>query len=106
MPLLLHAALGRDGGAVREDWMRVVQHLDLRWKEQTLPPDHLGIACDVIARAIERGESVLIHELRKRYLDPWCAIARERLAGREDDLARLPEVFSADLGSVAELAEG
>ncbi|MCP5055156.1 MAG: hypothetical protein GY937_00350 [bacterium] len=97
VPLLLHAALGKDGGAVREDWMRVVQHLDLRWKEQTLPPDHLGVACDVMALAIEREEGVLIRELRTRYLDPWCEIAQERLAGREGALARLPASFSADL---------
>ncbi|MBW2244018.1 MAG: hypothetical protein JRH01_18715 [Deltaproteobacteria bacterium] len=106
VPLLLHAALGKDGGAVREDWMRVIQHLELRWKEQTLPPDHLGVACDVVARAIEHEEHVLIRELRARYLDPWCEIARERLAGRDDDLARLPERFSADLVAAAEFAEG
>ena len=46
VPLQLHAALGRDGGTAREDWMRVIQHLELRWNEQTLPPDHLGVACE------------------------------------------------------------
>jgi hypothetical protein len=97
VPLLLHAALGRDGGAVREDWMRVIQHLGLRWNEQALPPDHLGAACDVLACATLREESILIRELRKRYLEPWCAVANERLAGRDDAIARLPEVFAADL---------
>ena len=102
IPLLLHAALGRDGGAVREAWMRVIQHLELRWKEQALPPDHLGVACDVLARALEREESVLLAELRKRYLDPWCAVARERLSETNGTMARLPEAFAADLAAVSD----
>ena len=73
VPLLLHAALGRDGGSVREDWMRVIQHLELRRNERALPPDHLAAACDLLACAITREETVLIHELCKRYLEPWCA---------------------------------
>ena len=100
VPLLLHAALGRDGGTAREDWMRVIQHLELRWNEQALPPDHLGAACDVLVCAITREESVLIHELRKRYLDPWCAVASERLAGNQSAIVRLPEAFSADLRAI------
>ena len=100
VPLLLHAALGRDGGAVREDWMRVIGHLGLRWNERSLPPDHLGAACDVLACAIEREDTVLVRELRARYLDPWCEIATQRMAGRTDSLARLPETFAADLSSL------
>jgi hypothetical protein len=97
VPLLLHAALGREGGAVREDWMRVIHHLGLHCNEQALPPDHLGAACDVLVCALEREESVLIRELRKRYLKPWCAVASERLAAKDDAIARLPEAFAADL---------
>ncbi len=97
VPLLLHAALGRDGGAVREDWMRVIAHLELRWNDKQLPPDHLGAACDVLVCAIARDENVLIRELCKRYLEPWCAVAAERLAGRGGAIARLPELFAADL---------
>jgi hypothetical protein len=100
VPLLFHAALGRDGGTAREDWMRVIQHLELRWNEQALPPDHLGAACDVLVCAITRDESVLIRELRKRYLDPWCAVASERLAGNQSAIVRLPEAFSADLRAI------
>jgi hypothetical protein len=100
VPLLLHAALGRDGGTVREDWMRIIQHLALRWNEQALPPDHLGAACDVLVCAITRAESVLIHELRKRYLDPWCAAASERLAGKNNAIKCLPEAFAADLRAI------
>ena len=77
--------------------MRVIQHLELRWNEQSLPPDHVGVACDVVARAIACEEWVLIRELRKRYLEPWCAVASERLAGKHDTIVRLPEAFAADL---------
>jgi hypothetical protein len=97
VPLLIHAALGRDGGTVREDWMRVIQHLELHWNEQALPPDHLGAACDVLAYAITRDENVLIRELCKRYLEPWCAVASHQLSGKDDVIARLPEAFAADL---------
>jgi hypothetical protein len=97
VPLLLHAALGRDGGVVREDWMRVINHLGLRWKGKSLPPDHLGAVCDVLIYAILREESVLISELRKRYLEPWCAFASESLAGKDHAIASLPGMFAADL---------
>lgn len=100
VPLVLHAALGRDGGAVREDWMRVIRHLELEWSEQTLPPDHLGTACDVVASAILHEEEVLIRELCKRYFNPWCAVASERLAGACDALARLPQAFAKDLAVI------
>ena len=96
-PLLLHAALGLDGGTVREDWMRVIQHLELRWNEKTLPPDHLGAACDILACAITREENLLIRELCKRYLEPWCPVASHRLAGKDDKITYLPEAFLADL---------
>jgi hypothetical protein len=99
VPLLLHAALGRDGGSVREDWMRVIQHLELRRNERALAPDHLAAACDLLACAITREETVLIHELCKRYLEPWCALATQRLAGKEDAIAHLPQAFAADLGA-------
>jgi hypothetical protein len=99
LPLLLHAALGRDGGVVREDWMRVTSHLGLRRNNNSLPPDHLGAACDVLTCAILRDERVLIHELRKRYLEPWCAVASERLAGKSHAIASLPEMFAADLAT-------
>lgn len=97
VPLLLHAALGRDGGAVREDWMRVIDLLALRWSDKALPPDHLAVACDVLACAAVRDERVLIHALCTRYLEPWCAVASERLAGSHATLARLPAAFEADL---------
>lgn len=97
---LLHAALGREGGSVREDWMRVAQHLGLRWKEARLAPDQLGVACEVYACAIEREEPVLIGELRRRYLIPWCEAAAKNLEHAPALLARLPARFDSDLRSV------
>jgi hypothetical protein len=97
VPLLLHAALDRDGGTVREDWMRVIAHLGLRWNARTLPPDHLAAACDVLVCALARAEDVLVRELCQRYLQPWCAVATERLDGRDAVITDLPRAFAADL---------
>jgi hypothetical protein len=97
VPLLLHAALAREGAAVREDWMRVASHLELQWDGVHLPPDQLGAACEVYACAIDREELVLIEELRQRYLLPWCAFALEMLDGDASRLRFLPERFEADL---------
>ncbi len=97
VPLLLHAALGRDGGAVREDWMRVISHLDVSWGEHSLPPDHLGAACEILALAIEAEDAVLIRELCARYQLPWTELANTRLSQRSDSLALLPARFAEDL---------
>lgn len=98
VPLILHSALGRDGGQAREDWMRVVTHLGLRWSEHRLQPDHLGAACEVLACTIARGEPVLTRELCARYLLPWCDVARERLG---DAFAGLLERFRGDVRACA-----
>ena len=95
--LLLHHALGRPGSSVREDWLRVMNHLGLEWNEVHLPPDQLGAACEVYACAIARNEPVLIDELRARYLLPWCEVARGILAADGSRLTFLPEHFEQDL---------
>jgi TorA maturation chaperone TorD len=97
---LLHAALGREGSSVREDWMRVAQHLGLRWNDARLAPDQLGVACEVYACVIEREEPVLIAELRRRYLIPWCEAAVAKLEDAPAELASLPVRFDADLRNV------
>ena len=97
---LLHATLGREGGSVCEDWMRVAQHLGLRWNEARLAPDQLGVACEVYACAIEREEPVLIAELRRRYLIPWCEAAVAKLEHAPAALACLPVRFDSDLRNV------
>jgi TorA maturation chaperone TorD len=97
VPLLLHAALDREAAAAREDWMRVAHHLGLRWDRVHLPPDQLGAACEIYACAIESEEPVLIEELRRRYLLPWCEFAKARLSASASRLVFLPERFEADL---------
>jgi TorA maturation chaperone TorD len=97
VPLLLHAALQREGAAVREDWLRVARHLGLRRDGVHLPPDQLGAACELYACAVEREDAVLVDELRSRYLLPWCAFAKARLDGASSGLAFLPERFESDL---------
>jgi hypothetical protein len=100
VPLQLHAALGCDGGKAREDWMRVFHFLGLRWQEPTLPPDHLGPACEALAIAVENDDTILAGELCGRYLKPWCAIAQERLGRDTTVLRQLPVSFLADLDSL------
>ncbi|MCP5319792.1 MAG: hypothetical protein H7A12_03020 [Pseudomonadales bacterium] len=98
--LLLHAALGRDGAAVREDWLRVMDHLELEWEAAQLPPDQLGVACEVFACAVEAQEPVLQRELLVRYLLPWCERALARLESGSG-LAALVAAFRDDLSRPA-----
>ena len=99
VPLLLHAALNQDGGAVREAWMRVMEHLHLVWNDVLLPPDHLGLACELFAIAIEKQEEVLVKELAERFFIPWCALACETLE-RDVELYSLLQCFEEDLAGV------
>ena len=68
----------------------------------TLPPDHLGAACESLAVAIEREEDLLVRELVQRYLAPWCGVAAARLPGhrRTDPVARLPDLLAAELKAI------
>ena len=102
VPLLLHAALGQDGAASRDTWVRIMEHLALEWQEVTLPPDHLAVACEALACAHARREEVLISEVPTRFLLPWCELACSRLS--ETPLAFLPERFAGDLRSIANTA--
>ena len=100
IPLLLHAALGMDGSNAREDWIRVLSHFELEWKDMHMPPDQLGIACEIYACAIEKEEPFLITELRKKYLSPWCAYASHMLADENPALKEVVEKFAEDLASI------
>jgi hypothetical protein len=95
--LLLHAALGLEGGHAREEWMRVFQFLGLRWQEAALPPDHLAPGCEALAAAIDREDEVMVAELCRRYMLPWCGRARERLAQEQGAMQGLAARFEADL---------
>ena len=98
--LLLHSALQQEGTGVREDWLRVISYLELSWDDIHLPPDQLGAACEIYACAIERSESVLIDELRSRYLLPWCQVAGDSLAKSGSVLLPLVEKFQQDLQAI------
>lgn len=99
-PLLMHAALNQDGGSVREDFVRVMDYLDVDYEEGgRLPPDHLACACELVALSIEAGEPVLVEGLRDRYLVPWVAMASEAVGGHPV-LAGLVEVFSQDVAAL------
>lgn len=91
--LLLHATLNQPGDVVRMDWMRVMSHLALKPGDQVLPPDHLAICCEIFAQAAARGEDLIVHELRARYLLPWCDAAARRLSGEDPRFAVIVEEF-------------
>lgn len=99
VPLLMHAALQQDGGAVREDVVRVMEFLDVEYQDQgRLPPDHLACLCELFALAIDAGEPVLVQGLRERYLAPWAAMARQVLADHPQlsgVIAQFAEDFAA-----------
>lgn len=101
VPLLLHVALGREGGQLREELSRVAGFLQLRWRERVLPPDHLAVACELLAAALENGDGRLAAELRDRYLRPWCALAHGRLAAGGGALTALVDAFSWDVEAAA-----
>ncbi len=104
VPLVLHAALGMEGGHAREEWMRVLQFLGLAWQDAALPPDHLAPACEALAAAIDRDDAVMVGELRERYLQPWCSLARTRLAEGPEGMRALVEQLEEDLLSLAPTA--
>lgn len=99
-PLLLHCLVGVDGSRAREDWLRAIHHLQLVWNDRVLAPDHLAIACEVLAAAVENDDAVLVRELLARYVHPWCAAAAASLAGDEAPAAALVAAFRADLDAV------
>ncbi len=94
--LLMHASLGLDGSGVREDFVRVMSYLGVGYEDQgRLPPDHLACACELVALALEAGETVLVTGLRDRYLLPWLQAAHASLAGNAlDDVVA---VFAEDV---------
>lgn len=98
-PLLLHAALAQDGGSVREDFVRVMDWLELDYDEAgRLPPDHLACACELYALALHLGEDLLARGLRERYLLPWAQAVAPALA-EEPAMRELVARFAADLAA-------
>ncbi len=78
--------------------MRILSFIGLRWGEESLPPDHLAPACEALAAAIDREDDVMVDEICKRYMLPWCEAARKRLGPLPDRaMLDLAERFDADL---------
>lgn len=92
-PLMLHAALNRPGDLVRMEWMRVMAHLGLKPGADMLQPDHLAVACEVLAQAVAREEDLIVRELWSRYMAPWCDVALMRLSDQDPRLHRIVEQF-------------
>lgn len=81
LPLLLHAALYLQGDDIREDLVRVMEHLQLDWATSPLPPDHLAVVLELLAIAQQQEEPVLQQELCRRWLLPWLQTSLEQIAG-------------------------
>ncbi|CBL45595.1 hypothetical protein HDN1F_20120 [gamma proteobacterium HdN1] len=78
VPLLFSSLLQREASACREDWMRVAAHLGLSREGASLPPDHIALACELLAHAWNRNERVLLEGAVERYFLPWLELAMER----------------------------
>lgn len=103
VPLFLHEALNQPGDHVRMDFLRAMSHLRVKAGAKMLPPDHLAVACEIVACALSADEPVIVAEIRDRYLLPWCTAAEARLA--EDD-KRLSEIVQGFRSYAAALLGG
>ncbi len=97
VPFIMHAAIGTEGGAAREDWMRVISYLGLSWAGSVLAPDHLAVACEVYGCAIAAREPVLVRELADRYVLPWCEAATGKIAGTDCGLEVIVSELERDV---------
>lgn len=93
--LLFSAALGREAGACREEWMRIAEHLGMERIGPSLPPDHLALACEILAHSIQQQEKVLCKGIMQRYLQPW--LAQAKAACEQDELQQMLQRFEEDL---------
>ena len=94
--LQLNVLLGLDGGSVREDMVRILEHLELEWGENRLQPDHLACVLELLGVAMSKGEDVLVEGLCARYLEPWCDRAIPQLGGSAE-LTAIVEQLRLDL---------
>lgn len=101
VPLQLHALPGADGGALREALLRVAEHLEVETSGRRLPPDHLALACELLALAIEREEPVLVAGLMQRCIAPWAEVAQRAVPRGNAAMPALLEAFLHDARSAA-----
>ncbi len=96
VPLQLHALPGADGSTLRETLLRVAEHLEVETSGRLLPPDHLALACELYALAIEREEPVLVAGLVQRCIAPWSEAARTALQHGDARMTAILEAFQHD----------
>lgn len=101
VPLQLHALADSDGSTLRESLLRVAEHLEVETSGQRLPPDHLTLACELYALAIEREEPVLVAELMRRCIAPWAEAAQRTVQRGNASITALLEAFLDDARSAA-----
>lgn len=101
VPLFLHEALNLPGDHARIDFLRAMAHLGVKAGDKMLPPDHLAVACEIVACALSAGEQVIAAEIRDRYLLPWCAAAGARLMEDDDGLREIVRNFRSFAGALA-----
>ena len=58
---------------MREDLVRVMEHLQLDWATAPLQPDHAAAILELLVIACREEEPVLQHELLQRWLVPWAS---------------------------------
>jgi len=102
VPLLLHVALNRPGDSVRMDFLRAMSHLNVKAGDHMLPPDHLAVACEIMASALTADEPVIVQAICERYLAPWCDASIDRLAAGNRDLLEIVLDFQAFVLGLAE----
>lgn len=97
VPLQLHVLAGTDGSTLREALLRVAEYLEVGTSGQRLPPDHLALACELYAIAIEREEPVLIDGLMQHCIAPWAEAARVAIPRDDAGPAAVLEAFLHDV---------
>ncbi len=98
IPLLLHAALNLNGNQLREEFTRVAYHLQMSVSDHPLPPDHIAGVCELMAKAIEADEQLILRKLSQHYLLPWCDFARQQMKSSHlENLVILVHQFGDDL---------
>lgn len=97
--LLLSFTLQREAGACREEWMRIAEYLGLTREGPSLPPDHLALACEVLAHCALHHERVLCTGITTRYLQPW--LGKATAACSDPALSRMLVCFEQDVMAIA-----
>lgn len=72
---MFSVTLQREAGACREECMRIADYLGMERTGPSLPPDHLALACEMLAHGLRQQEQVLSEGLVERYLTPWIDTA-------------------------------